>query len=132
MSRDYLFGDAKATAKAGDAQRKQRELAQAKSAHQNDPSPQTQAALAHALFDVGRYDEAELLLTDLLNSKGDDIQLVCDLGFIYKNLGKNEKAIEMFKRVVSIDAKHALARCAENEIWMIDPTYRPSWLRADE
>ncbi len=132
MSRDYLFGDAKATAKAGDAQRKQRVLAEAKTAYQSDPSAQTQAALAHALFDVGRYDEAERLLTDLLNSKGDDIQLVCDLGFIYKNLGKSEQAIEMFKRVVALDAKHALARCAENEIWMMDPTYRPSWLRADK
>ena len=132
MSRDYLFGDAKATAKAGDAQRKQRMLAEAKSAYQNNPSAKTQAALAHALFDVGRFDEAERLLTDLLSSRGDDIQLVCDLGFIYKNLGSNEKAIEMFKRVVALDAKHALARCAENEIWMIDPTYRPSWLRADK
>lgn len=132
MSRDYLFGDAKATAKAGDTRRKQRLLADAKAAYESDPTPQRQAALAHALFDIGRFDDAERLLTDLLSTAGDDIQLVCDLGFIYKNLHNTEKAIEMFKRVIEVDAKHALARCAENEIWMMDPSYRPSWLRDEK
>lgn len=132
MSREYLFGDAKATAKVGDSQRKQRILAETKSAYEADPSPLNQAALANALFDLGRYDDAEHLLTELLAAKSDDIKLVCDLGFIYKNLGNRDKAIEMFKRVVALDSKHALARCAENEIWMLDPSYRPSWLRAEK
>ena len=37
MSRDYLFGDAKATAKAGEAGRKQKALNAAKQAFEENP-----------------------------------------------------------------------------------------------
>jgi Flp pilus assembly protein TadD len=129
MSRDYLFGDAKATAKAGDAGRKQKALSAAKQDYENNPSVQNQTRLASALFDLGRYGEAERLLRDVLDQGSDDLKLLSDLAFVYKNLGNVEKAKEIFLRIVEINPKHALARSAENEIWMMDPSYKPSWLR---
>ena len=129
MSRDYLFGDAKATAKAGDAGRKQKALSTAKQEYENDPTVQNQTRLASALFDLGRYEEAERLLRDVLDQGSDDLKLLSDLAFVYKNLGNIDRAKEVFLRIVDLNPKHALARSAENEIWMMDPSYKPSWMR---
>ena len=129
MSSRHLFGDAKATAKAADVQRKRRLLLEAKSRFEEDPNEQTQAALATALFDVGRFAEAERLIVDLLKTRGNDIRMLFDLAFVYKNLDQPEKARATFREVVELDPKHPLARGAENELWAMDPNYRPSWLR---
>jgi len=131
MSRDYLYGDAKATAKTGEAGRKERALNAAKLAYEQDPSPINQTKLASALFDIGRFDEAEKMMTDVLDKVGDDLKFLSDLGFTYKNLKQFDKAKEVFLRIVQINPKHPLARSAENEIWVMDPTYRPSWLKRD-
>jgi hypothetical protein len=40
-----------------------------------------------------------------------------------------EKAKLAFRKVVESNPRHALARSAENELWQLDPEYRPSWLR---
>jgi len=132
MSRDYLYGDAKATAKTGDASRKQRALQNAELAYKTEQSAKNRVALATALFDVGRFDEAEQNLKGLFDSGDIDIQLLTDLGFVYKNLDQNDKAKEMFLKAAELDPKHALARCAENEVWMMDPSYKPSWMRGDK
>ena len=107
MSRDYLFGDAKATATAGDGQRKQRALQRAELAYKEDSSSKNHVKLATALFDMGQFDDAEKILRELLD-KGDDvdIQLLTDLGFVYKNLGQPEKAKDVFLRAVKLDPKH--------------------------
>ncbi|MBN2080950.1 tetratricopeptide repeat protein [bacterium] len=131
MSRDYLYGDAKATAKSGEAGRKERALSAAKLAYEQDPTPQNQAKLASALFEIGKFNEAEKMMTDVLDKISNDLKLLSDLGFTYKNLKQFDKAKEIFLRIVAIDPKHPLARSAENEIWVMDPTYKPSWLRRD-
>lgn len=129
MSRDYLYGDAKATATAGDAQRKHRALKSAELANKEDSSSVNRVKLATALFDVGQFDDAEKILRELMDKGDVDIQLLTDLGFVYKNLDQPDKAKEMFLKAVELDPKHALARCAESEVWMIDPSYKPSWMR---
>jgi Flp pilus assembly protein TadD len=131
MSRDYLFGDAKATAKAVDAGRKQKALSQAQQAYEETPSPQNQTRLATALFDLGRFQEAEKLLRDILEKNENDLKVLSDLGFVYKNLNQRDKAKEIFLRIVAINPRHPLARSAENEVWTIDPSYLPSWMRRD-
>lgn len=131
MSREYLFGDAKATARAGDAGRKQKALNLAQQAFEEDPKPQNQARLATALFDLGRFEEAEKLLRDVLESNNSDLKVLSDLGFVYKNLNQREKAKEIFLRIVALSPRHPLARSAENEVWILDPSYLPSWMRKD-
>lgn len=131
MSRDYLFGDAKATARAGDAGRKQKALTQAEQAFNENPSPQNQAVLATALFDLGRFQDAEKLLMDILANNANDLKVLSDLGFVYKNLNQLDKAKEIFLRIVDLSPRHPLARSAENEVWIIDPAYLPSWMRKD-
>ena len=129
MSHNYLFGDAKATAREGDARRKQKAYDEAQANFNAEQNAKTQTALATALFDLGRFQEAERLLRDVLNMYGENLQVLCDLAFVCKNLNKLDEARRIFTRMVEIDPKHALARCAENELWTMDPTYRPSWMR---
>lgn len=126
---NQLYGDAKATAKAAGADRKQKLLTAALVAYEGNPSPQTKMALATAYFDNGNYQKALELLSDMARDNAEDIQVLCDLAFTYKNMDQLEKAKETFHKVVALNAKHALARCAENELWTMDPEYRPSWLK---
>jgi Flp pilus assembly protein TadD len=129
MSYRHLFGDAKATAREGDGRRKQRAYDEALAQHQANPTFVTQAKLATTLFDLGRFEEAERLLKDILEHSGDDIQVLTDLAFVYKNLNRLEDARQAFLKVIVLDPKHSLARCAENELWTMDPSYKPSWMR---
>ena len=129
MSRDYLFGDAKTTAKAGDASRKKKALAAAEAKIKEEPNTENYVRLATAMFDVGRFDDAERILKVVLEQGEVSIQLLTDLGFIYKNLNQPDKAKEMFRRAVEVDPRHSLARCAESELWVLDPTYKPSWIK---
>jgi Flp pilus assembly protein TadD len=129
MSREYLYGDAKATARAGDAGRKQKALNLAQQAYDENPTPENQARLATALFDLGRFQEAEKQLTGILLSNATDLKVLSDLGFVYKNMNQREKAKETFLRIIELDPRHPLARSAENEVWIIDPSYKPSWMR---
>ena len=69
------------------------------------------------------------MITDVLAKDGNDLKLLSDLGFVYKNLNQLDKAKEVFLRIVKLNPKHPLARSAENEVWSMDPAYRPSWMR---
>jgi Flp pilus assembly protein TadD len=129
MSNYKLYGDAKATATAADGNRKQKALDSARKRVEENPSAANQAALASALFDIGKYDEAEKLLMDVTSQHGQELPVLFELGFIYKNLGRKDEAVAAWMKIVELDAKHSLARAAENEVWMLDPNYRPSWLR---
>lgn len=128
-SENPLYGDAKATARAVAGDRKLKQLEDARRKAEQDATPDNLSDLATALFDNGKYSEAEAILSDLAQNYSDNIRVLCDLGFTYKNSHKTEEAIQTFKRVIALDSKHALARCAENELWTLDPTYRPSWLK---
>lgn len=124
-----LFGDAKVTARAADGGRKLAALHEAQQSFKDQPSKATQYAFATALFDVGRFEEAERLLTDLIQSFGEDLQVLYDLAFTYKNLGRIDEAKAAFSRIIALDPKHNLARSAEQELWRIDPTSPPSWVK---
>ncbi len=126
---NQLYGDAKATARADTGDRKTKVLNQAIANYEANKSSKTQAALAKAYFDAGRYTEAKGLLIELVDIGNPDLQLLCDLGFTYKNLKENDNAIQTFKKLVQLNPKHALARCAEQEVWQLDPNYKPSWMK---
>jgi intraflagellar transport protein 88 len=126
---NQLYGDAKATARSAGADRKQKQLEAAKQAFETNPTADTKTALATAYFDNGNYVKALELLSELVKEHAEDIQVLCDLGFTYKKMNQLDAAKDTFHKVVSLNPRHALARCAENELWTIDPTYRPSWLR---
>ena len=96
-----------------------------------DPNARNHTKLVNALFDLGRMEDAEREANKLLQAYGEDLQALTDLGFIYKNQGRREEAMKTFQRVVELQPRHALARCAENEIWMMDPSFKPSWMRKE-
>ena len=128
---ERLYGDAKATAKVADVNRKQRMLEDAEMKVRQDPNARNHTKLVNALFDLGRMEDAEREANKLLQAYGEDLQALTDLGFIYKNQGRREEAMKTFQRVVEVQPRHALARCAENEIWMMDPSFKPSWMRKE-
>jgi Flp pilus assembly protein TadD len=129
MSNYRLYGDAKASAKEGDRLRKDRSLQAAQKGFQDNPTTPNQMALATALFDVGRFAEAEKLLKDIADSPSVDENVLSELGFTYKNLGRKQEAVDTFKRLVSRSPKHPLALSAEDELWKMDPGYTPSWIK---
>ena len=126
---EKLYGDAKATARVADSNRKQKALDDAEMKVRQDPTARNHTKLVNALFDLGRFEDAEREVNKLLQLYGEDLQALTDLGFIYKNMDRRDEAMRTFKRVVELQPKHALARCAENEIWMMDPTFKPSWMK---
>jgi tetratricopeptide (TPR) repeat protein len=129
MTNVHLFGDAKATAHAAESGTKQQGLLQAQAAYAADASKENQLKYAAALFDNGRFDESLKLYENALAKYGEDMQLYYDLAFTYKNLKKIDDAKRCFLKVVELNARHSLARSAEHELWMLDPSYKPSWMR---
>jgi tetratricopeptide (TPR) repeat protein len=129
MSKVNLYGDAKATAHAVDGGRKQAQLLQAQQAFRDNPNKDTQRAYATALFDIGKFTEAERVLVDLIHDFGEDRQWLYDLAFTYKNMNRLDEAKATFLKIIALDPKHSLARSAEHEVWMLDPEYKPSWVK---
>jgi Flp pilus assembly protein TadD len=126
---EHLFGDAKTTARAADPQAKEKALARAKERFTASQTADTHLAYANALFDTGRFAEAELELRDIVKQHGEEPHVMFDLGFAYKNLKRNDEAQKVWLRLVELHGKHPMARAAENEIWRMNPDYKPSWLR---
>lgn len=130
MSGTKLFGDAKATAREADPARKAKRLMDARERCEKEPTTANKLEYANALFDAGRYQDAEAVLTELQRTQGvNDPQVLFELGYIYKNLNRKTEAIETFGRLISDFPKHALARGAESAMLELDPQYRPSWMR---
>src|SRR5690606_11780957 len=124
-----LYGDANAATKMADSNSKHNALEHAEMKVRHDPTARNHTKLVNALFDIGRFEYAERDVNKHLQSYGEDLQALADLGFIYKNMGKREASIKTFQRVVAVQSRRALARCAENEIWMMDPSFKPSWMK---
>ena len=127
-SKHILFGDAKASAKEGDGQRKQRNLQATEQKYAADPNAVNRMALAGALFDMGKFAEAEQHMTALLENNRENPDILFELGFVYKNLNRKDEAVAVWKQLVAAAPKHPLSRAAENEIWRMDPSYKPSWI----
>jgi tetratricopeptide (TPR) repeat protein len=85
-------------------------------------------AVASALFDLGKFAEAEQHMTALLENNRENPDILFELGFVYKNLNRKDEAMAVWKQLVAAAPKHALSRAAENEIWRMDPSYKPSWI----
>ena len=129
IKNSHLFGDAKATASTGGPQRKKQALVDAQQRMESAPSMENFRAYGAALFELGQFADAERVFNTTLTKFGEDMQLLVDLAFTYKNLNRLDDAKATFLRAVALQPKSGLARCAENEVWMLDPTYQPSWIR---
>jgi tetratricopeptide (TPR) repeat protein len=128
-SRNALYGDAKAGAREVDGQRKQKALIAAQEKYAASATSVNRLALASALFDLGRFAEAEIHMKELLAAEGGNPDVLFELGFIYKNLNRKDEAIAIWKQLVEANPRHHLSRGAENEIWRLDSTYKPSWIK---
>jgi Flp pilus assembly protein TadD len=129
IKNSHLFGDAKATAAVGGPQRKRQALDAAEMRMQAEPSVETFRAYGAALFELGMFSEAERVFNTSITKFGEDLQVLVDLAFTYKNLNRIEDAKSTFLKAVAKEPKSSLARCAENEVWTLDPSYQPSWIR---
>ena len=97
--------------------------------YEKDPNPITQLKLGTALFDLGRFEEACKIFEAAVAINGENVQLLYELAFVYKNLKRTEDAKRVLKRVIELDPRSDLGRSAEHELWLVDPTCKPSWMR---
>jgi Flp pilus assembly protein TadD len=123
------YGDAKSTARSADPQAKQKALQRARERYESNPSADHHLAYANALFDDGRYAEAEQQLRNIVAAHGEEPHVMFDLGFTYKNLKLPEDAQQVWLRLVELHPKNPLAKAAESEVWRMNPDYKPSWMR---
>lgn len=65
---------------------------------------------ATTLFQSGRYDEAEVLLQDVVKHDPPYANVYNMLGFIYSQRNSSEKAVELFRQALSINPGYTEAR----------------------
>jgi len=66
--------------------------------------------LAICLGDLGRYDEAEKILQEVIDKDASILQSYDSLGFIYYKKGDFKKAKENFEKILELDPKNAKAK----------------------
>jgi tetratricopeptide (TPR) repeat protein len=92
------------------------------------PHPESRSALANALFDAERYDEAASVLEAFLEQEPDDFDANMQLGYIFSTRGDFEAALPRYRAAVdanpnSIDARVSLGRTLE-QVGRIDSAIR--------
>lgn len=125
-----LYGDAKATVSDADRRLRVKRLEAAEREYKAKPNCiETAIAYADCLFDVGRLSEAEKLLEKLVAENPENYDLVFNLGYTYLKQGKIEQAVERFKHVIAIAPRSDAAKSAEYELWNLNPTEEPPWVK---
>ncbi len=66
--------------------------------------------LAICLGDLGRYDEAEKILFDVIENDASILQSYDSLGFIYYKKGDFKKARKQYKKILELDPNNAKAK----------------------
>lgn len=66
----------------------------------------TTIALANALYDAGRWQEAIRVYERALTLKQDDADVITDMGTCYRNLGMPGKALREYERALKINSSH--------------------------
>ncbi|HET7452462.1 MAG TPA: tetratricopeptide repeat protein [Thermoanaerobaculia bacterium] len=73
-----------------------------------DPgNPDLNLQLANALYDASDWKGAAEAYEKALPTKGTDPNMITDLGSCYRNLGKFDKALEMYQKAQQIQPSHA-------------------------
>jgi len=65
---------------------------------------------ATALFQAGRYDEAEVLLLEIIKHTPLYANIYNMLGFIYSQRNSPDKAVEVFRQALTINPRYTEAR----------------------
>ncbi|MEP0813157.1 MAG: hypothetical protein HRF49_00635 [bacterium] len=126
----HLFGDAKATARsvaragAGDSLEDYR-----RAYEESKTDPDKVKAYAEALNRLNRTEEAEAVYSEYVSLVPADQDAFYELALLNKMLGKNERAIELFVKVVEMAPESPLAKSAEYEMWSLDGKVRPAWVK---
>lgn len=66
--------------------------------------------LAICLSDLGKYDEAEAILLEVIDKDASILKSYASLGFIYYKKGNFKKAEENFRKILNIDPDNAKAK----------------------
>ena len=124
-----LFSDAKASAAMSPRAREDR-LKRAKERYDSDTgSLEAMLAYADALFDNHRFAEVEDVLRLANTADDDNTDVAYNLAFVYALNGKQEKAKELYRRVVELCPNTSLAKSAEYELWKMGEHIEARWLR---
>jgi cytochrome c-type biogenesis protein CcmH/NrfG len=63
-------------------------------------------ALGNFAMDTGRFDTAKEAYERALKLKGDDPDVLTDLGIVYRRTGQPKKAVELFRRARQVNPSH--------------------------
>lgn len=123
-----LFSDAKAS-KALAPRSREESIKKAKAAYEeNSDSIEALTAYAEALFNSHQFEETEKLLVracELCESP----DITYNLAFVYAVLGKEDKAKDAYRKVITMSAGTALAKSAEYELWKMGEQVDAKWLK---
>ena len=123
-----LFSDAKAS-KALAPRAREDNLKKAKARYDENPaSIDAIAAYAEALFNNHEFEESEKLLEQAC-SLGESLDIIYNLAFVCCVNGKEDKAKDLYRRVIILAPNTALAKSAEYELWKMGEKVEARWLR---
>ena len=90
-------------------------------AAQRDPgNADLQLQLANACYDAGDWKNAADAYEKALPKKGNDPNLLTDLGSCYRNLGQFDKALEMYRKAQAIQPTHSQSLLNMTLVYVFD------------
>jgi tetratricopeptide (TPR) repeat protein len=89
--------------------------------HAESPSDvEVATRLGHAYYDTAQWDRARAMYEEVLPKKGNDPNLITDLGVCYRNLGDTARALGLFERAANLDPKHWQSRYNQAVVYSFD------------
>jgi tetratricopeptide (TPR) repeat protein len=94
---------------------------EAREAVARDPgNPDLNLQLANALYDASDWKGAAEAYEKVLPSKPGDVNMITDLGSCYRNLGKFDKALEMYQKAQQIQPAHSQSLLNMTLVYIFD------------
>jgi tetratricopeptide (TPR) repeat protein len=123
-----LFSDAKAS-KALAPRAREDSLKKAKAGYDENPTSLDAISIyADALFNNHKFEETEKLLEQAC-SLGDNLDIIYNLAFVCSVNGKEDRAKDLYRKVIALAPGTALAKSAEYELWKMGEKVEAKWLR---
>jgi len=94
---------------------------EARDAVARDPgNPDLNLQLANALYDASDWKGAAEAYEKVLPSRASDVNMITDLGSSYRNLGKFDKALEMYQKAQQIQPSHSQSLLNMTLVYIFD------------
>ncbi len=94
---------------------------EAREAVARDPgNPDLNLQLANALYDASDWKGAAEAYEKVLSSRPNDANMITDLGSCYRNMGKFEKALEMYQKAQQIEPSHSQSLLNMTLVYVFD------------